>query len=256
MRIAVHPAGPVGIRAGRILLGEASLEALGVVDAPYRRSPDRRVERAGTIETYGVVVTDDIADPWTYVDRALEVDASAVLWVDGDLDAIEDQYGDAFRSRGTTLVVGANLGSGIAPALAAHEVAKGNVVQEVEIAWTEQGETLRKGVPVPFPQPVGPRWGEHFDADGPYRSVVVPTTGEWAAAMAKVTTLTSDGVTTRIVGTSDLGDHLEGLALAAAAVCAAQGRYEPGVATASDIGEPYLETALRAGLDVAAHTTT
>ncbi|MBT8212712.1 MAG: hypothetical protein KJN71_06170 [Acidimicrobiia bacterium] len=256
MRIAVHPAGQVGIRAGRILLGERDLEALGVVDAPYRRSPDSRVERAGTVETYGVVVTDDITDPWQYVERALEVGASAVLWVDGDAEELENQYGDAFRSQDASLVVGANLGSGIAPALAAHEVAKGNEVREVEIAWTETGEPLRKGIPVPFPKPVGPRWGEVFDANGPYRSIVVPTAGEWAAAMAKVTTLTSDGVSTRIVGTSDLGDHLEGLALASAAVCAARGLYEPGVATAADIGASYLEHALFAGLDVAAHTTT
>ena len=60
---------------------------------------------------------------------------------------------------------------------------------------------------------------------------------------------------TRIVGVSDLGHHLEGIALAAAAVSAASSEYEPGVAVASDIGEIYLERALFAGLDVAAHTT-
>ncbi len=244
------------MRAGRILLGEASLTALGLVGRRPTRSLDRRIEKAGSLAAYDVLVSDDLDTPDEQIEAALDASVSCVLWSDG-VEA--ERFHQRFIAAGRTLLVGANLAHGLAPSLAAHEAAvieetPADAVLGAEVAWTEPGRALRRGEAMPFPEPVGPRWATLQPHTGRVRRFVAPVEGQWAAAMARVTVGTSDGVHVRVLGVADHAAHLEALSLAAGAV--AIGEYPYGLATPEDRAEYYLAAAVEAGLDVAAYTTT
>jgi hypothetical protein len=64
-----------------------------------------------------------------------------------------------------------------------------------------------------------------------------------------------DGVVQRVVGVADLGSHLEGIALAAAAVTVANGSYPAGHHKAEAAAESFLAKALEMGLEVASYAT-
>lgn len=249
MRIAVEQDSEVAARAAQILLAERDLDTLGLLDrTPRQVAGDGRLVRTDDLDGFALVVS-DTSEPAALLDRALASGTSICLWRDVDVA----EYDDEFADQGCVLLVGANLASGIAPALAAHETARGGTVMDVTIAWTEPGRPLRRGEALPFPDPVGARWGaERPSTTG--RSFAAPVTGQWAGAMARVTSAHDDGVVTRVVGVADLAPHLEALALAAGALTMAAGDFSPGVATPVAASERYLEAALRAGLDVAAYS--
>ncbi len=248
MRLALHQATEVGTRAGRILLAERDLSALGLVGKePTER--DSRLEKVEVLATYDALLT-DAADPGDDIEMALTAGVSCVVWVDAD--EAHDEYSEAFSDAGLRLVTGCNLAAGIAPALTAHEVAAADTVLEVTTAWTEPGTPRRRGEAVAFPEPVGSRWAEPREARFADRAFAARVGGEWAAAMAKVTGASPAGVITRIVGVSDLASHLEALAFAAAAVLVSS--YPEGASHPVDLADEYLSRALDMGLDVAAHT--
>ena len=248
MRLALHQTGEVATRAGRILLAERSLTALGLVDK-HPTEPDDRLEPVEVLATYDALLTDDPA-PEDQIQAALAAGISCVVWDDATVAAVE--FGDAFDEAGLTLLTGCNLGSGIAPSLTAHEVAGGGTILDVTTAWTEPGGPRRRGEPIPFPEPVGSRWAEPRETAYTDRAYVARTSGEWAAAMARVTGATDAGVVTRIVGVADLAVHLEAIAFATGAMVV--GEYGTGANQPADQAEIYLSRALNAGLDVAAHT--
>ncbi len=176
--------------------------------------------------------------------RAVGSGVHCVTWVDSDAEPYEN---------GITVLTGSSLANGIAPCLASHEVARAGRVDSIQFAWTEPGSPLRSGEGLAFPDPVGGRWGRRVDST----SFAAPVQGDWAGAMAKVTSSDEEGSTTRIVGVSDLAPHLEGIALAAGALAVGRGAYPPGgVRKAADAAEAYLSEALGVGLDVAAYTLT
>lgn len=248
MRLALHQTGEVATRAGRILLAERSLTALGLVDK-HPTEPDERLEPVEVLATYDALLTDD-ASPEHQIEAALAAGISCVVWDDATAAAVA--YGDAFEAAGLTLLTGCNLGSGIAPSLTAHEVAGAGTILDVTTAWTEPGTPRRRGEPIPFPDPVGSRWAEPRETAYTDRAYVARTTGEWAAAMARVTGATDAGVVTRIVGVADLAVHLEAIAFATGAMVV--GGYGSGANQPADQAEMYLSRALNTGLDVAAHT--
>ena len=247
MRIALEHTGEVGLRAGRILLAERGLAALGLVDRVPRRD-DPRIVRAEALDEFDVVVT-DADDPEPTIDRAVAAGISCISWQEthrADHDA-------EFNLRDVTLLTGANLATGIAPCLAAHETARGGTVLDETVAWTEPGKALRRGEAIPFPEPVGSLWARPREA-AKWRAFAAPVPGEWAGAMARVTSATDEGVITRIVGVADLAPHLEALALAAGAIAVANAAYPVGLQTPDAAPEPFLAAALNAGLDVAAYS--
>lgn len=248
MRIALQQHGEVATRAGRILLAERPLTALGLVDK-HPTEQDDRLEYAEVLATYDALVT-DAAEAHADIEAALTAGVSCVVWADAEGAAAE--YGEAFFDAGLRLLTGCNLGSGIAPSLTAHEVAATGTVLDVTTAWTEPGAPRRKGEAIPFPDPVGSRWAEPRQTSYADRAFVAKTVGDWAAAMARVTGATDGGVVTRIVGVADLAVHLEALALATGA--ATIGEYPPGANRPADQAEAFLSKALDIGLDVAAHT--
>jgi hypothetical protein len=250
MRIAIDHDTEVGVRAGRILLGERSLEALGVVGKAPGKG-DNRLVRVDDLADFDVLVTDVTDELSALVEAALEARIGCVIWTDAQ--EIADTYADQFLSNMQTLLVGANLGSGIAPALASHERARSTEILDVTLAWTEPGKPLRRGSAMPFPDPVGPRWAKERSHIGDERTFVAPVSDEWAAAVARVSGSSGDGVHTRLVGVSDLAVHLEALALAAGALAVARGAFSPGAQRPVAAAEDYLTLALAAGLEVAAY---
>ncbi len=260
MRIAVRATGEPGMRAARILLGEPLLQRLGYLDRAPQFLDDERVAAVRRPSGYDVVVSDETETPLAVVESALEVGASCVVW--SDLWEYTDELDDldaAFASAGTTLLAGASLGSGIAPALAQHELARTDETLELSLAWTVPGRKLRRGEPLPFPQPVGALWGREIDDDhppAPERTTrfVAPLEGEWGGAMVRATGILGDGVARRVVGIADHAGHLEGLSLAAGAAVVGTNRAPSGLCWASDVGDDYLRSALEAGLEVATFT--
>ncbi len=243
MRVALHHTGEVGVRAGRILLGDRRVEVLGLIDSEPTERIDGRVEEVTDWTTYDVVVTDS-REPAPIVRRAVAAGASCVVWFDANLSGL--------ATADAVILTGANLASGIAPCLASHEIALSSEVGEVIVAWTEPGTPLRSGEPLAFPDPIGGRWGR---ARGNNR-YVAPVAGDWAGAMVRVSSKPDATHTTRIVGVADLAPHLEALALAAGTLAVGAGSYEQGVREATNSAEAFLAEALGAGLDVAAYTLT
>jgi hypothetical protein len=248
VKVAVEQAGTeVGLRAARIILGERDLTALGLIGKEPSGTDDR-VELVTDLADYDVVMT-DATDAAGLVEAALDAGISCVVWADGEDLAAE--YGDQFRDAGLVLLTGANVASGLAPSLAAHETALGGEVMEVSIAWTEPGTALRRGEPIPFPDPVGPRWAAERPTEEGYRAYAAPVSGDWAAALARVTSAEPEGVVMRIVGVADQAAHLEALSLAAAVL--AVDIYSPGAHRPAYAAEIYLAKALDAGLGVASY---
>jgi len=248
MRLALHQSSEVGTRAARILLAEKSLTALGLVDK-HPTEPDQRLERVEVLATYDALLTDS-PEPESHIEMALNAGISCVVWMDADDARLE--YHDAFEAADLRLLTGCNLATGITPTLTAHEVAATDSVLEVTTAWTEPGTPRRRGEPIPFPDPIGSRWGEPREVSYADRAFVARISGEWAAAMARVTGASTDGVVTRIVGVSDLAVHLEALAFATGALLFSS--CPPGSSQPVDVADEYLARALDTGLDVAAHT--
>lgn len=244
MRIALQNTSEVGYRTGRILLGDRRVEALGLVDKDPTDRDDGRLERAYDLARYDLVVTDS-EEPGGIIARALAAGISSVVWVEPEPETLESPPD-------RVVLTGANLASGVAPCLASHEVARVSSVSRVTIAWTEPGSQLRSGEPLAFPDPVGGLWGRPH---GP-NAFVAPVSGEWAGAMATVTSGEAGAAATRIVGVSDLAPHLEAISLAAGAMAVGAGAFPPGVRMPPDAAEAFLAEALGVGLDVAAYTMT
>jgi len=250
MRIALHPVGEVGRRAGLILLAERDLAALGLYGPGGARVADRRTIAIRELTGFDPLVTDDVDAASALAGIACDDGLSCV--VTGD--EVEPEIAERFRSAGRTLLLGANL-AGIARSLAAHEAARTDAPTETSAAWTLPGKPLRRGEAVAFPEPVGARWGEIVTGGGGATLIRVPIQGEWAGASATVIGGVAGERVQRVVGIADLASHLDGIALAAGALVVAEGSIPPGVHRPGDHAEAYLAVALRLGLEVAAHSS-
>lgn len=259
MRIAIRAEDGPGARAARILLAERDLARLGMFGRTLTNPDDPRAVSIDSLVGYDVLVADEVDEPLAVARTALEAGVSCVLW--SDLWEVRDEASDIdeeFSEAGLTLVVGAALGAGLASALASHEIARTDEPLELTIGWTVPGRPLRRGEALPFPDPIGSRWGRPVeDSDAPdvvpTRRFIAPLHGEWAGAVARVTGVVDDGIAQRVVGVTDHAAHLEAIAIAAGAITAASGGYAPGLRWASEPDE-YLERALDAGLAVATFT--
>jgi len=242
VRIALDQRSEVGTRAGRILLAERTLELLGLVDQNPSDEDDRLV-RVLDLSAYDVLVT-DAEDPSDVLAAAAEAGIPAVTWVDRPAAGVQAAVDAA-------VLVGANLGSAIAPSLAAHEAAGAGEGSPIDIVWTEPGRPLRRGHPSRFPDPVGPLWAAERARSGVVRRFAAPTQGEWAGAVVHVAA--TEHPRERIVAVADHAAHLEALALAAGALVAVDPAFEElrGVITVDDVAETFLDVVLGLGLEVA-----
>jgi len=236
MRIALDHTSEIGVRAGRLLLGEHDLELLGIVRRDVK-DRDRRLNRVDTVTDVDAVVTDDPDS--AILAEAIEADVPSVLWadtVDAGIDASE-----------ATVLAGSNLVSGIGRSLAERASDEAQVL----FAWTEPGKPIRSGEPVSFPEPVGPRWGTRRGMTNRRLEVAAPVPDEWAGILVQATT--EDRI--RTFGIADLATHLESIALASGAVIAALGLVPSGIHGPEEFADAYLAAALRIGLDIASFTS-
>jgi hypothetical protein len=240
MRIALDHTSEIGVRAGRLLLGEPGLELLGIVRRPVKDS-DTRLKRVSDVSGFDAAVTDD-PDSSIFAEAAAAA-VPCVLWADSLPHANEPE--------GSPVLLGANLVAGIGRSLAEQESAAAQLDARVLFAWTEPGKPLRSGEPLAFPEPVGARWGTRRAMTNRHLEVAAPIDGEWAGLLVRTTT----DATTRTVGIADLATHLEAIALAAGAVVAASGFVPAGVHGPEALADDYLTAALRIGLDIASFTS-
>ncbi|MBT8215214.1 MAG: hypothetical protein HKN74_14460 [Acidimicrobiia bacterium] len=248
MRVAVQPIGEVGRRVARVLQAEPAVDevvAWGVEEAGRLRVVER-------LEMADVAVTDS-HKPRPLADACLEGATSLVTSLSWDDEPVRE-----FAEAGLSLVVGANIETGLAAGLALQEAALMDEPLEVRLAWTVHGKPRRRGEPIPFPEPVGSRWAREVDPQGwdspiPIRTFEAPVDGGWVAAMAQVSGALDDGIQRTIVGTADHGAYLAAIALAAAVVPAGQHAYPSGRSWAFASPSAYLDRALAAGLDVASY---
>lgn len=255
MRLALHPTTEIGQRAGRILLAEADLEALGIYGRRGPGTEDRRSTAINDLAGFRLLVTDDRTGPLDLASIALADGLSCVLSAEADPPS---SLADRFSEQGLTLLAGASL-PGLAEALRFHPEARVENESEVLIAWTVEGKPLRRGRAVPFPNPLGARWGRPFPPrphDPPeWRRVEVPVEGPWAGALARVGGTDGGHDGERLVAAADHGRHLEALALAAGALCVARGAMRPGLCRPADAADAYLAEAARLGLALAGFET-
>lgn len=249
MRLALHPAGEIGHRAGRILLAEPGLEALGIYGHRSPTTEERRATAITSLAGFAVLATDDTVAPLDLAAIAVDDGLSCVLAA--DLDPGPD-LAARFATRGLSLLVAASL-PGLAEALAHRAEAGGS--GGLLLAWTRQGKPGRRDTAIPFPEPVGARWGTRLpprpgDPPGDTR-VEVTLEGPWAGALARVTSGTGRRRVERLVAVADDRLHLEAIALAAGALLLAGGGVPPGAWRPRIVGAGYLAACLGVGLEVA-----
>ncbi len=239
MRIALDYTSEIGVRAGKLLMGEEELELLGVLRREVK-DRDPRIRRVESITGFDAVMTDDPES--SVVAEAITDGIPCVLWA--DTAVLPDDRETA------TVLVGANLVEGIGRSLLARETAGPTGTSRSLFAWTEPGKPLRRGEAVTFPDPVGARWGSLRRSTGDLIEIAVPVPDEWAGVLVS----TTDDDTTGTIAIADLATHLEGIALAAGAVVTAGGAVPAGVHTAPSFALSYLDAAVRIGLDMASFT--
>jgi hypothetical protein len=251
VRLALHPTSEIGHRAGRILLAEAGLEALGIYGHRGTGTEERRATAITSLAGYAVLASDDTVAPLDLARIAVEDRLSCVLAADTDPppDLVE-----RFAARGVTLLLAASL-PGLAEALAHRAAGSRSEPGALLLAWTRPGKPGGREVAVPFPAPVGARWGTPVaaragDAATTTR-VEVPLEGPWAGALARMTTGARRRRQERLVAVADDRRHLEAIALAAGALLLARGDTPPGACRPGAVAAEYLGICLAVGLEVA-----
>ena len=251
MRIALHPTTDVGHRAGRLLLAEAGLEALGIYGQRGPATEDRRSTAVTDLAGFTVLASDDTVAPLDLAAIAVEDGLSCVL-----VSGASPDHGLAgrFSRAGLTLLVAASP-AGLAGALRHHQALVSEAGHEVLLAWTVPGKPLRRGEAVPFPAPLGACWGRRLPPrpgqDPSLGLVEVPVEGPWGGALARVAGPTGRRPIQSLVAVADDRRHLEAITLAAGALLVARGGTAPGVSRPEDAPAAYLAEAARVGLEVA-----
>lgn len=239
MRVLVDATSDVGQRAARVFLADAAVTHVGLWDAPDA-GRNARSGPALEVDGYDVAVSDREEHIGDLLARCSVANVPLVLW--HDTPAI------APGGAAIPVVVGANLGSGLAEVLVHHPSAALAPDDEVTIAWTEPGQPLRKGAPIAFPDPVGMSWARERS---PGRFVAFRD-DMWSGAVARI----EGGGGERIIGVADHGAHLEALVLAATALCVTDGIYGSGVQSASEAGEHLVNRCSSVELDFAVWRST
>ena len=247
MKIALEATGKIGSRAARVLLAESSVEAIGLIG---RRSttPDPRVSTITNLAGWDVVASDATEHLARRYRQASDHGIPFVVPID---EPTLDTHPDI------PLILGANPSAGLAASLAAHECTRHDTPMEAVVGWTEPGRSLRRGLPLAFPQPIGNLWAEPGreiwpEAPPATQFLAAPFDGPWIGLTVRVTAATPEGVEVRTLGVADDRAFLGGIALAAAVLAAGAGAYPVGSNYPTAAYREYLDAALRAGLDIAA----
>ncbi len=212
MIFALDSGSEVGQRAARILLADDRCDELLMLNKGWRPS-DSRARHARDVSGVDVVLSDGTTPLSALLGRASVAGSPLVAWPDSP----SSDLGPA----SVPVVVGANIGSTLADALVEHPAVEPTNDDVIKVGWTEPGKPLRKGEPLPFPEPVGMAWS-YERAPGRF---VAHREDQWAGA----TTVVEGPSGRRIVGVADHGPHLEALVLVAVAIVATSGVFTPGI---------------------------
>lgn len=213
MKIAIHQTSPIAGRCSEILLAEADLTLLGVIDQTPKRANTVKVE---DLSDWDVLVSDAL-DTDAIVDRAVK--AGIPLVVRG---AVTTHTGIPVFAHASLSAIARAIASTMTPSL---------------VAATVTGTPLRTGTHVDFPPPVGRLRAEAGDG-----LLLAPTSGEWGGVVVRGASET--------VGIADQAAFLDAIALASAAVVMV-GATEPGLVDVGTVAARYLEVAEGAGLEIA-----
>ncbi len=241
-RIALRLDGPLARRVRRCLLAERDVEVGLLVDDPG----DGSIPTVAALDGWDALAVDQISgDSRRAVDQALE---RRIPVVSGEgLPAWN-------HPAGGTLVTGVLTGAGLAAALAVSAAPDGPPPAETRLAWTVPGDPLAGGIPVAFPEPVGPLWAGRAEHPLPWPSVTglaAPHCSQWRGATARLRIRGAEAERDLVRGVVDDADFLDAVCMSAAALAAAQGAYPEGVNSAGDPNGLFLRLARRAGLEEA-----
>ena len=243
--IALHVAGPPGIRVRKALLAEPDIELRLLHEEPGLRGAGSTPLVSGS----DALVVDAVSDASrSLVDEAVSMGIPVV---------VGDELPARYPVSGGTFVTRARSGAGLAAALALSMVDPSAPPFETRLAWTVPGRPLGAGLPVTFPEPVGPHWAGRDDCPLPWPSVTclaAPVHSPWMGVTVRMTTRSDGAEQVRTLGIADEAAFLKGLCMASAALAAAQGAYPPGVSTPGDPGGVFMSLARAAGLELAAFT--
>jgi hypothetical protein len=249
VRLALHPAGEVGRRAGRILLAEAGLEALGIYGSRRPGTEERRATAITDLAGFTVLASDDTTAPLDLAAIAVADGLSCVLAADVVPPPV---LAARFAARGLALLVAASL-PGLAEALAPRAEVPG--ATERLLAWTRLGKPGRRDLAIPFPEPLRARWAERLaphaeDPPGTTRAAA-PVEGPWAGALARTAAGSGRRRREGLAAVADDRLHLEAIALAAGALALARAEMPPGAGRPGAMAAAYMEACLGIGLEVA-----
>ena len=240
--IAVHVLGPPGIRVRKALLAEPDVE----LRLLHEEQNVPGSELASRVPGSDVLVVDSVSRiSRPLVDEAVSAGIPVVL-------AYELPAG--FPVSGGTFVTRTRSGAGLAAALAVSVVNGSTVPTETHLAWTVPGRPLGAGLPVTFPEPVGPQWAGRDDSPLPWPSVTclaAPVHSPWMGVSVRLRTAGDEGQQVRTFGIADEGAFLRALCMASATLAAIRGAYPPGDNPPGDPGGVFMSLAREAGLEVA-----
>ena len=235
-------ADPPGVRVRKALLAEPGIELRPLQEEP----PLSRADLVSRVSGSDVLVVDAVS-PATrpLVDAAVSKGMPVV---------IADQLPARFPVSGGTFITQTRSGAGLAAALAQSMVDPDAIPAETHLAWTVPGRPLGAGLPVTFPEPVGPQWAGRDESPLPWPSVTclaAPVHSPWMGVAVRLRTRTGGGEPVRTFGIADEGAFLRALCMVSAALAAARGAYPAGVNTPADPAGVFMELAREAGLEVA-----
>ena len=241
-RIALYLDGGSGRRVARVLLAEPNVE-VGLFGAD---PADSNTNTVSTFEGWDALAVDAITDATrTAVGAALLRGVPVVVGSD-----LPNRY-DVGEG---TFVAGVFGGPGLAAALASSMIGSDDRPVEARLAWTVPGRLLGAGIPITFPEPVGPLWAGRAQSPLLWPSAIglaAPDDTPWRAVSVYLKSSDQDGETDRTYGVADDSAFLDGVCMGAAALAAARGAYPAGLNGPGDPDGLFMRLARRAGLELA-----
>ena len=187
MRIALAPSGPTGLRAGRVLLADRRVTAVGAFGTEVH-SQDSRVQSIDSLDGWDMVVSDAAPD-----DERISAAITA-----GILLATPHTAPELSEIReNSPILTGASPASGLPAALAISAMSRLDRVENVSAAVTVPARRVPHQNAVSYPDPIGPLWSEstpapsptlrdllfyHSPYDGPLAGITARAEGEVAGA--------------------------------------------------------------------------
>lgn len=244
LRLALAPHGPVGLRAGRAVLADRRVTALGVLGA-QAHSGDSRVRTIDSLDGWDAVLTDAVSND----DRVLEALRLQV-------PIITTQSLSDFGDSGDTSVVAAATGSSGIPASLAVLLMEGfDTVRSIKAAVTVPEGKVRRDQSALFPDPIGALWCEVVQSPVASPNGLVFSHAPYDGSLQGVSVQAEGTIEGRgSLATSGVAEDplfLDGVALAGAAIMLLDGDAREGRFEVQQYAGAYVIACRSIGLGVA-----